>query len=309
MGDHTIGYKEHPHYVGGFDARLIGFLIAMHALALAGLFFPSWEGLLAFVVLYIATGMGVTVGYHRLLTHASYSVPKSVRRTIAIVAALSGEGPALFWVAWHRLHHKYSDKPGDPHSPHHGGFWHAHTLWTMAFIDSSRYADIYLKNTKDLLKQDKAFYLAMNTYYSLMHVALFVALFAFGFAWGWLVHDNAWYYAASVAGYGFFFRMIVVLHSTWLVNSAAHLWGDRPYPDKDQSRNNWFVAMLTFGEGWHNNHHACQKSYRHGVEWWQPDLSACAIEAMEKVGLATIEHRWIPPREDEEWEEEVHISA
>jgi fatty-acid desaturase len=254
---------------------IIIFLSATHLLALGLCWaFPSWQGVLLAITLYVITGLGVTIGYHRKITHRAFHTPQWVENALAILGLLSGEGPPVFWTAIHRQHHKFSDQPGDPHSPH-DGFWWAHWMWMTPKLDRRALGLLYSTYAPDLLRN--RFYMRLERTYFHWHAGFAVALFLAGFAMG------SWRMAMSFLGYGYFLRIVVVLHATWLVNSVSHRWGSRRYETADDSRNNALVAILAHGEGWHNNHHRVQAAANHGHQWWEFDLSFYAIVAAAVV--------------------------
>lgn len=275
--------SAHPHYADGWNRSIIALIAGFYALAIVGAFFPTWEGIALAVALYVVTGSGVTVWYHRFFTHGSFDTRWDwIWKIGALTGLYSGEGPPIFWVGWHTLHHQESDTERDPHSPRHGGFWHAHQLWMMAYTNPERYKRIYLKYTPRWMVRSR-FLLMLNHTYRYWHFGLIIALAVSGYAYG------GWYYAMSFVGYGYFVRTILVLNATWSVNSLSHMWGGQPFKEytRDESRNNAFVAAVALGEGWHHNHHVCPTSYRHGIRWWQLDPSAWFIWSLWLVGLAT----------------------
>lgn len=253
----------------GVDRPVLGFVILIHAVPLAlCLFFFSWAGLGLLGALYLLTGLGVTVGYHRKLTHQSFKSPVWVDHLLAVLGLLSGEGPPIFWVAHHRKHHRFSDAEGDPHSPREGLLW-AHMLWLLPRQNKLKLAALYKKWAPDLVRNP--FYASLETTYLYWHGGLLLALLAAGWIFG------GWTLAVSFVAYGFFLRTLLVLHATWMVNSLSHRWGYQSYATKDESRNNALVGLLAHGEGWHNNHHHCQASVNHGHHWWEFDFSFLAI--------------------------------
>lgn len=248
----------------------------LHAGALLAIWpgFFSWSGLLLCVVLHWVTGgIGICLGYHRLLTHRSFTCPKWLEYAITITGCGASEGGAIGWVADHRRHHAHSDEEDDVHSPRHGGFSWAHFLWWMTPDVTARHSDAYLRRWAPDLMRDPVHRL-LDRYFILFPLALAALLYALG-GMSWLV-------------WGFFVRNVLVLHCTWLVNSATHVpaWGYRSHETRDDSINCWWVALLTYGEGWHNNHHAYQISARHGMSWWEFDSTYLTIRLLEKVGLA-----------------------
>jgi stearoyl-CoA desaturase (delta-9 desaturase) len=247
------------------------FLGAAHAGALGALLVPSRAGVVALVVTYLLTGFGVTAGYHRRLTHRSFKATRAFDRTVAVLGLLSGEGPPIFWVAHHRKHHALSDSEHDPHSPR-AGFWWAHCLWMLPRQDRSALGVLYKRWAPDLLKI--RFYRVLESTFLYWHLVFAGLLFLTGL---WL---GGWRTGLSVLLYGFFARMVLVLHSTWLVNSACHRWGYRNHETKDGSRNNPVVALVALGEGWHNNHHHAQGAANHGQRLWEVDLTFLVILAL-----------------------------
>jgi stearoyl-CoA desaturase (delta-9 desaturase) len=213
------------------------------------------------------------MGYHRLLTHRGYKTPKWLEHTLAVCATLSLEGGPLVWVATHRVHHQITDRPGDPHTPREGGWW-SHAGWVIHGAGADREPALLARYVPDL-KKDR-FYLWLNRYHWVPLVVLALALLAIG-GWPWVL-------------WGIFLRVTLGLHATWLVNSATHMWGSRRFATRDDSRNNWWVALLTGGEGWHNNHHAHPVSARHGLTWYEFDLNYYGIWLLGKLGLAKSIH-------------------
>jgi stearoyl-CoA desaturase (delta-9 desaturase) len=246
-------------------------LAVLHIGAVAALFFFSWRAFAVAVVLYcIATGLGISMGYHRLHTHRSYKVPRALEYFFAVCGVLTLEGGPIFWVAVHRLHHQKSDQPGDPHSPRDGAFW-AHVGWILFGETNHNNTRALAKYTPDLARH--RFYVVLNNY----HWVPLVALTALLYAWGGL----------PFVLWGICLRIVCGLHATWLVNSATHMWGARRFATRDDSRNNWWVALISFGEGWHNNHHAHPVSARHGLAWYEFDPSWLLIKTLRAWGIAT----------------------
>ena len=246
-------------------------LVLFHIGAIAALFMFSWSNLLISMALYwITVGWGISLGYHRLHTHRSYKVPLWMEYFFAVCGALTLEGGPIFWVATHRIHHQKSDQAGDPHSPHDGAWW-AHVGWILFGESNHNNTRMMSKYAPDLAKHK--FYIWLNNWHWVPMVALGVILLATG---GW-----------SLLFWGIFLRVVVGLHATWLVNSATHMWGSRRFETKDDSRNNWWVALMTFGEGWHNNHHAHPTSARHGLAWYEFDPSWLQISLLKFLGIAT----------------------
>jgi stearoyl-CoA desaturase (delta-9 desaturase) len=241
-----------------------------HAGAVTALFFFSWTALLTALALYwISLSLGIGMGYHRLLTHRSYKTPKPVEYLLAVCGTLAMEGGPIFWVAVHRIHHRFADKTGDPHTPRDGKWW-AHVLWMLAGKSSQHQLGTYDRFARDLT-QDR-FYVWLSRYHYAPQVLAGILLWTLG--------------GFSFLLWGVFLRVTIGLHATWLVNSATHLWGARRFATHDQSRNNAWVALMTFGEGWHNNHHAHPTSARHGLAWYEFDLTWLTIRLFQAVGLA-----------------------
>jgi len=245
-------------------------LVLFHIGAVAALFMFSWKAFLVSAALYwIAVGWGISLGYHRLHTHRSYKTPLALEYFFALCGALTLEGGPIFWVATHRIHHQKSDQPGDPHSPRDGAFW-AHMGWILWGEAKHNNTRLNSKYAPDLAKH--RFYVWLNNWHWVPMVLLGLILFAAG--------------GLPMMLWGICLRVVVGLHSTWLVNSATHMWGARRFATRDDSRNNWWVALLTFGEGWHNNHHAHPTSARHGLAWYEFDVSWITLKLMRLAGLA-----------------------
>ena len=247
-----------------------GTLAVLHAGAFAALFYFSWRALAATVFLYwFATGLGISMGYHRLHTHRSYKVPLWLEYLFAICGTLTLEGGPIFWVATHRIHHQKSDQPGDPHSPRDGAWW-AHAGWILVGEAKHNNTRLMAKYAPDLARH--RFYIWLNNYHWVPLVALGALLAALG--------------GLPLVLWGICVRVVFGLHATWLVNSATHMWGARRFATRDDSRNNWWVALITFGEGWHNNHHAHPTSARHGLAWYEFDPSWIQIRILRALGVA-----------------------
>ncbi len=246
----------------------------------------DWVHLCIMAGMYIVTGLGITVGYHRFFTHKSFSAPRPVAFLLGVFGSMAVQGSIIEWAAVHRSHHQHSDDEGDPHSPHASrgtwdgvlgvlrGFWHAHAGWM--FVRKAPGLGRYVRD----LDKDKM----IRTLSALFPVWMIAGLLIpaalgglltmtwsgvlLGFLWGGLV------------------RVFLVHHVTWSVNSVCHIWGSRPFDSHDHSRNNPIFGVLAMGEGWHNNHHAFPTSARHGLAWWQFDLSWVVIRTMGFLGLA-----------------------
>jgi stearoyl-CoA desaturase (delta-9 desaturase) len=231
-----------------------------------------WSDLALLGAMYSLVALGVTVGYHRMLTHRSFRPHPVVKFILLVLGSMSIEGPALQWAATHIKHHALSDREGDPHSPVEG-FFHAHIGWM--FSDDEGDPDTYCRN----LVNDRMVVFVSRTFL-LWSILAFVIPFAIGgwtgLLWGGLV------------------RIFLTHHVTWSVNSVCHTFGKRAYETRDRSRNEWVVGLLGFGEGWHNNHHAFPRSAFHGLHWWQFDLSGYTIWTLERLGLAHDVYRVAP---------------
>jgi stearoyl-CoA desaturase (delta-9 desaturase) len=235
----------------------------------------TWSGLAVCGILYVAAGFGVTAGYHRLLTHRSFQTPKPVEYLLTVLGLLANQGGPLQWVAVHRIHHGHSDAPGDPHSPRDGVWW-AHLLWWMPYTPALDEPARYERYVADLAKDP------VHCFFQRRHVLVPVALAGLLFALGQVCGGVG----LSWVVWGMFVRTTLLHHATWLVNSATHLWGYRSHATRDRSTNLWWVALVSLGEGWHNNHHAFPRSARHGLRWWEADPTYWLIRLLGAVGLA-----------------------
>ena len=241
-----------------------------HILAAVAFFYIDFGAIMAAAILWwVAGSLGIGMAYHRLLTHRGYKTPKWVEYFLTICGTLALEGGPIFWVATHRIHHQHSDHDGDPHTPREGTFW-AHMGWIMFGKAMHHDTEILARYTPDLSK-DK-FHVWLTTWHWIPQVVVGLGLLAYG--------------GIPYVLWGTFFRTTYGLHATWLVNSATHLWGSRRFQTKDDSRNSWWVALLTFGEGWHNNHHAHPVSARHGLAWYEFDMNWIGISTLKALGLA-----------------------
>jgi stearoyl-CoA desaturase (delta-9 desaturase) len=240
-----------------------------HILAVAALFHFSWSGVaVASVLWFISGSLGIGIGYHRLLTHRGFRTPKWLEYFLALCGTLALEGGPIFWVGIHRIHHQLTDREGDPHSPRDGKWW-SHMGWILRGEALHRETSQLARYVPEL-RRDK-FYLWLSRYHWITQVVVGLAVLYF---FGW-----------NVTLWGVFLRTVVGLHCTWLVNSATHLWGSQRWATGDDSTNNFLIALLTFGEGWHNNHHAHPNSARHGLRWWEVDTNWYVISALAAVGL------------------------
>lgn len=246
------------------------FLIIAHAAAFAAPFFWSWRALISAIILYwVAGSLGIGMGFHRLITHRGYRVPKLIEYFLVTCGTLAIEGGPIQWTVTHRIHHAHTDRTGDPHTPRDGGWW-AHIGWILRGTAQDHDSATIERYAPDLIKD--RYYRLLNRFFYVPLIVLSGLLLAFG-GWDMLV-------------WGVFLRITVALHATWLVNSATHMWGRRRFDTGEDSRNSWWVAMLTFGEGWHNNHHAHPASSRHGLKWYEIDFNWWGIRVLELLGVA-----------------------
>jgi stearoyl-CoA desaturase (delta-9 desaturase) len=253
-----------------FSPVTTGFMAAFHIGAIAALFMFSWKAVaLAAFLWWISGSLGIGMGYHRLLTHRGYKTYKPVEYFLTLCAALALEGGPMFWVATHRVHHQNTDVEGDPHSPRDGGFW-SHMGWIMTGRALHNHSSALLPYVPDLRK-DK-FHVWISKWHWLPITVLGIVIMAFG--------------GIEYVLWGIFFRTTIGLHATWLVNSATHMWGRQRFLTGDDSKNSFWVAMLTFGEGWHNNHHAHPQAAKHGMAWYEIDMNWMGIAVLRTLGLA-----------------------
>mgnify|MGYP001817676120 CR=1 FL=1 len=285
MGKHGL----YPRLINlsGVVLPFIGFAIAIWFVWGAWL---DWVQVAVLVVMYLITGLGITIGYHRLFTHRSFVTPRWVSTAFAIMGSMAVEGPVMHWVAIHRKHHQYSDHEDDPHSPHtHGaglinairGMWHAHVGWVT---EQRKHMD--LPNYVYDLKKDKMLVWVSKLFFVWVALGLLIPAVAGGLLTMLLLDGSFWKGALLGFLWGGLARIVLVHHVTWSINSVCHIWGGTPFKSNDESKNNVIFGVLAMGEGWHNNHHAFPRSARHGLFWWQFDLSYVIIKAMSWVGLA-----------------------
>lgn len=272
-------------------------ILVIHALALLA-FVPwlfSWGGVaLLLAGLYVFGTLGINLCYHRLLTHRGFIVPRWLERSFAVLGMCCLEGSPASWVAAHRMHHQHADHQPDPHSPLVDFFW-SHMSWLMVENHALHASAVMPRYARDVCRD--RFYMKVERgqrwlWFYPLHALVFLAA---GAAWGWFLGGRteaagtasaALQSALSWTVWGVLLRTVVVWHITWSVNSFTHLFGYRNYDTNENSRNNWIVALLSNGEGWHNNHHADQRSAAHGHKWWEFDVTFLTIMAMRSVGLA-----------------------
>jgi stearoyl-CoA desaturase (delta-9 desaturase) len=245
-------------------------IAAFHIFAIWALFSFSWANLIAVAVTWWISGsLGIGLGYHRLLTHRGYKTPKWMEYFLTLCASLAIQGGPVSWVTTHRIHHAFTETEDDPHSPIKGFFW-AHMGWVFKG-GSDLYDEATRKKYSPDIMKDK-FHVFMEKYYWVTSIFAGIILFVIG---GW-----------SMVLWGLAFRVVWGWHSVWIVNSITHIWGSRRFETRDTSTNNALVAILAWGEGWHNNHHAYPRSARHGMAWYEFDFNWSQIWLLEKVGLA-----------------------
>jgi len=252
-----------------FDWVNVVYFAVIHAMALLAFWTFTWRGLAVLLLLWWVSGsLGIGVTYHRLLTHRGFKMAKPLEYLGTFFGMLASEGGAITWVAMHRVHHAQSDRPGkDMHTPKDGFFW-SHFGWIICKTDmghrqmESRYAPELMADPVHRV---------LNRLHVFPNILVGLALFAWG---GW-----------PLVIWGMFLRLVIVLNTTWFVNSATHTWGYRTYQTPEDSRNLWWVGLLAWGEGWHNNHHAFQRSARHGLAWWEFDANWMVIRGLRALGF------------------------
>jgi sn-2 palmitoyl-lipid 9-desaturase len=247
------------------------FFGSIHAVALLTPWFFSWSALAVTVFLHwLFGGIGICLGYHRMLSHRSFQVPKPLEYFIALLGAMALQGGPIFWVGGHRQHHAFAEhEDKDPYSAKRG-FWWSHMGWIFYPRSAFFYASSYKKYAPDLARDP--FYQWLDRYFLLLQVPLGITLYLLG-GWSWVIC-------------GMFLRAVVLWHTTWLINSASHMTGYRSHGTEDNSRNLWWAALLTYGEGWHNNHHAYPHVAKAGWQWWEIDMTWWAIQTLSTLGLA-----------------------
>ncbi|BAB76690.1 acyl-CoA desaturase [Anabaena sp. FACHB-709] len=249
----------------------VAFFTTIHALALLAPWFFSWSALGLLLFLHWLFGsIGICLGYHRLLSHKSFQVPKWLEYAIATIGALAMQGGPIFWIGGHRQHHAHTeDVYLDPYSSQRG-FWWSHMLWILYPRSEFFDYEIYQKYAPDLARQP--FYRWLDRYFLLLQIPFGLMLYAIG---GW-----------SFVIYGVVLRAVLLWHSTWFVNSATHMWGYRTFNADDNARNLWWVSIVTYGEGWHNNHHTYPNVAKAGFQWWEVDVTWWSIKLLQTLGLA-----------------------
>jgi stearoyl-CoA desaturase (delta-9 desaturase) len=265
-------------------------IVAIHLLSLLAFFpwFFSWTGVFLVPFGHYFFGMlGMTLCYHRLLAHKGFTCPKWFEHFLAVLGVCCLQDSPARWVAIHRKHHQYSDERPDPHSPLATFFW-GHIGWLLVENRDLSTATFYEHYARDLLRDPFYFWFERRLMWLWTYVAHAVLFFLIGLGIGWATTGRYWggvQFGMSLLVWGVFVRTVVVWHVTWSVNSLTHIWGYRNYETTDNSRNNWLVGLLAHGEGWHNNHHAEQRTAAHGHRWWEFDLTYLTIRFFEAIGL------------------------
>lgn len=260
----TITARRRP-----VDVLSLGMLIGMHMACVAALFYPFSWSLVGFALAsYLLRMFAITAGYHRYFSHRSYKTSRLFQFGLAFIGTCSMQNGPLWWASWHRRHHKHADTAQDPHSPKHVGFWHSHLGWVL---DAGEVAARDYSNVKDLSRYAELRWLERHKW-----VPQFI-------------YATACFLIAGQAGlvWGFVISTVVLFHCTLAINSLSHVWGTRRYETPDDSRNNVFLAMLTLGEGWHNNHHYYMSSARQGFAWWELDVTYCILRVLALVGVVS----------------------
>jgi stearoyl-CoA desaturase (delta-9 desaturase) len=256
-------------------------MVAFHVACL-GVIFTGTSAVALWVAfaMYVLRGLGVTAGFHRLLAHRSFRASRPVHFLLSFFGSLAVQGGPLWWVAHHRDHHRYTETDRDIHSPTTKGFWQAHMGWMMkpeSFTENGA-------NARDLHKYGELKF--FQRHYIWLIVGQMVAMFALGSVLS-VTAPGLGTNGSQMLVWGFFISTVVLWHVTFMVNSVCHIWGSRPHDAKDDSTNNWLVALLAFGEGWHNNHHKYAYSARHGLRWWQVDVTWIALRGLQMLGLVS----------------------
>ncbi len=251
---------------------VLPFLATLFAIVLLWQRAVNWTDIKLLIAFNVIAGLGVTIGYHRMLTHRSFQPNPVVKFIFLAFGSMAVEGPALEWAATHIKHHAHSDREGDPHSPVEG-FWHAHMGWMFRTTDAD--PNVYCRN---LVKDPMVVFMSSTFFlWVILSLAIPFAIGGWtGLLWGGLV------------------QIFFTHHITWSVNSVCHTFGKREFETRDRSGNEWVVGLLGFGEGWHNNHHAFPRSAFHGLHWWQFDLSGYVIWTLERIGLVRDVYRVSP---------------
>ena len=274
------------HRISNLIGAIVPFIAFLAAIALLWNEYVGWHDLAVLALMYVITGLGITVGYHRMLTHRSFQTYKPVEYLFAFLGSMAVQGPVIAWVADHRKHHAHTDEEGDPHSPHvgHGdgvlgalhGLWYAHMGWLFdahGRADGEQYA-------RDLV-EDRGMTLMSRQFLSIVLIGLLIPA-----GLGYLLTGGTLKGAITGLIWGGLVRIFMLHHVTWSINSVCHFFGRRRFDVEDHSTNVFWLALPSFGESWHHNHHAFPRSAVHGLKWWEVDTSAMVIRAMKRLHLA-----------------------
>jgi stearoyl-CoA desaturase (delta-9 desaturase) len=274
------------HRISNLIGAIVPFIAFIAAIALLWNEYVGWHDLAVLALMYVITGLGITVGYHRMLTHRSFQTYKPIEYLFAFLGSMAVQGPVIAWVADHRKHHAHTDEEGDPHSPHvgHGdgivgalrGLWYAHMGWLFdahGRAEGAQYA-------RDLV-EDRGMQLMSRQFLSIVLVGLLIPA-----GLGYLLSGGTLKGAITGLVWGGLVRIFMLHHVTWSINSVCHFFGRRRFDVEDHSTNVFWLALPSFGESWHHNHHAFPRSAVHGLKWWEVDTSAMVIRAMKRLHLA-----------------------
>jgi stearoyl-CoA desaturase (delta-9 desaturase) len=274
------------HRISNLIGAIVPFIAFLAAIALLWNEYVGWHDLAVLALMYVITGLGITVGYHRMLTHRSFQTYKPLEYVWAFLGSMAVQGPVIAWVADHRKHHAHTDAEGDPHSPHvgHGdgilgalrGLWYAHMGWLFdahGRADGEKYA-------RDLV-EDRGMTLMSRQFLSIVLIGLLIPA-----GLGYLLSGGTLKGAITGLIWGGLVRIFMLHHVTWSINSVCHFFGRRRFDVEDHSTNVFWLALPSFGESWHHNHHAFPRSAVHGLKWWEVDTSAMVIRAMKRLHLA-----------------------
>jgi len=274
------------HRISNLIGAIVPFIAFLAAIALLWNEYVGWHDLAVLALMYVITGLGITVGYHRMLTHRSFQTYKPLEYMWAFLGSMAVQGPVIAWVADHRKHHAHTDEEGDPHSPHvgHGdgilgalhGLWYAHMGWLFdahGRADGEKYA-------RDLV-EDRGMTLMSRQFLSIVLIGLLIPA-----GLGYLLTGGTLKGAITGLIWGGLVRIFMLHHVTWSINSVCHFFGRRRFDVEDHSTNVFWLALPSFGESWHHNHHAFPRSAVHGLKWWEVDTSAMVIRAMKRLHLA-----------------------
>ncbi len=267
MMDNVIEF-ERPK-AAGYNWNTVFFVTAFHLAALPVFFTFSWQNFVAaFVLWWIGSSWGIGIGYHRLLTHRGFTTSKWMTRFLATCGTFALQSGPISWVTTHRLHHAFTETEKDPHSPRKGTWW-AHIGWIFSGVAQIQPESVRQRYSPDLLRDP--YLVWIDKYYYVPMIVVGIPLFFIG-GWQMLV-------------WAVFARVVMSWHFTWMVNSVTHIWGSRRFETRDDSRNNGLIAAVTFGEGWHNNHHAYPRSAKHGLTLREIDINWIQLCALKKLGL------------------------